>query len=107
MKDGEKALLALAAVGGYLYWSKKETKKTNIWTTGAGSSGSTFSTGPAAYEQKANVPNQRPLKVLTQKQGGKMIASWPEEKRKHFESLKFYQQRTAYLNSLGYTEGTS
>ena len=26
MKDGEKALLALAAVGGYLYWSKTETK---------------------------------------------------------------------------------
>ena len=25
MKDGEKALLALAAVGGYLYWAKTKT----------------------------------------------------------------------------------
>jgi len=24
MKDSEKGLLALAVVGGYLYWSKKE-----------------------------------------------------------------------------------
>ena len=67
MKDGEKALLALAAVGGYLYWSKTETKKSNIWTTGAGSSGSTFSTGPAAYKQKANVPTR----VLTPVPGRK------------------------------------
>ena len=106
MKDGEKALLALAAVGGYLYWSKTETKKSNIWTTGAGSSGSTFSTGPAAYEQKANVPNQRPLKVLTQKQGGKMIASWPEKQQQKIWSLSL-DGRKAYLTNLGYAEGKS
>jgi hypothetical protein len=45
----------MVVVIGALYWSKK---KTNIWTTGAGSSGSTFSTGFAAYEQKANVPTR-------------------------------------------------
>ena len=57
----------MVVVIGALYWPKKETKKTNIWTTGAGSSGSTFSTGPAAYKQKANVPTR----VLTPVPGRK------------------------------------
>ena len=39
MKDSEKALLALAAVGGYLYWAKKTPAKTskagpNNWEKG-------------------------------------------------------------------------
>ena len=106
MKDSEKALLALAAVGGYLYWAKKE-KNSVLSKPGTERTGAQPLPGvPAAYQQKANVPNQRPLKELTRKQGGKMIESWPKKRQQHFMSLSL-DGRKAYLTNLGYAEGNS
>ena len=94
----------MVVVIGALYWSKKETKKTNIWTTGAGSSGSTFSTGPAAYKQKANVPNKRKLKLLIRgsNEESALIASMSDAEKNRFLSLKNQKERDGAMANLGY-----
>ena len=99
MKDSEKALLALAAVGGYLYWAKKTPAKTskagpNNWDKGLQYKGGAairskfFTDEPSDGKPKKggihnaltpvarSVPSQRLLKKMTNQ--GQMIATFSE-----------------------------
>ena len=133
MKDGEKALLALAAVGGYLYWSKTETKfdcskeRRPAWISRnhhhdpsspytMGADGEMINMASVGKPKKgeifnalnpvaSSVPRERPLKKLTtQKEMMQLVFSWPEEKQAEFRSLKTDAEATAYLAKEGYTK---
>ena len=108
MKDGEKGLLALAVVGDYIYWSKTETKKTNIMTPAGvkpdgdysdspyklgsdgkwGNEASIYTPAPkrggihnALKPVASSVPRERPLKLMNVTQG-EMMATFSKADQK-------------------------
>ena len=125
MKDGEKAMLALAAVVGALYMSKTKTNNgrisqpsrnaTLVARQPRGIQAYAPIEGLAASHQKsaqqimrenkakkANVPSQL-IKLTTQKEMMELMFSWSAKKQAEFRSMKTDADARVYLAKEGYT----